>query len=215
MKFSHIIFPIVTLSLGITFGANAETVKDKSGRYFLNAGAISNFYKYKETPIREGFSSEVVEHFKDFNFDSSDEDYVNYSVGLGYYYNNDLSFRVNYSSGLDIGFLEGLLTTRAYDIDMKLIDLDATYHFYRPSSETSFYVLGGIAHHRLSAAVDHYEVDSGDFATVARDSYTKTDAKIGFGLQWQTGDNWALNIGYTHYNYMTIDKYYVNLEYLF
>lgn|GEM_PF-1724713 len=205
----------VTLPFKASAQYNAE-------QWFVHGSALTSYYQYEEDDARKVLPDSVTQLLDIEDFVGDDSDYLNISLGFGYYLRENLALSLTYTSDIELNFFDDLLTnifvpgeidpfTTAANI--QLFELDATYIVFDFSPSAGLFVKGGAVINRLSVKVNERQGDTRE--RVASTSETEVGAKFGVGLQWDFSDNWGLKLGYSHLTFMSIDKTYLMLEYRF
>lgn len=189
----------------------------KQGQYFINFGVASNYYNYNSKDARDELDQNLEELLDEYDLSSDDADIVNASVGLGYYLTNDFAVRANYTYGIELDWLDWCFfdcSNNVYhDSDASILTLDGIYHFYHINEQLSFYGIAGLALTRVSTKLSYWRDDQRE--VIARDNSTNLGANLGLGLQYDFARNWALKAGYSHHTFLSMDKYYLNMEWRF
>lgn len=200
----------------------ASQASSSQGDWFVHVSGLSSFYQYEEDDARKEFPSTVQSFLDDNDFTGDDSDYLNTSLGFGYYLSDDLDISLTYTSGIELNFLNDLFTpllsstqqTRYdSDADLQMLELDLRYKAYQILPSLALMVKGGVVINQLDVDISAFQ-DEG-FVKVADGSETEFGAKLGLGLQWDFADNWALKGGYSHLTFLSMDKTYLQLEYRF
>ncbi|MBF7074276.1 outer membrane beta-barrel protein [Glaciecola sp. MH2013] len=216
------IFTAASLLLLASASFSSQANSEK-GDWFVHASALSSFYQYEEDDARAELPESIVQLLDADDFRGDDSDYLNVSLGLGYYISNDLNISLTYTddielnflSGLDVGFLFNDVDNERLQSDgeLKMLELDAQYKAYQFTPSLAFTLKGGLVYNKLDIQVSRFQ-DS-NFTTILNDSQSKVGVKLGLGLQWDFSDNWALKGGYSHLSFLSMDKVYLQLEYRF
>lgn len=209
---SFLIF-IVTLLIPAT----AMAKNQKQGQYFINFGAASNYYNYNSKDARDELDQNLQDLLDDYDLNGDDSDIVNASVGLGYYVTNDLAVRANYTYGIELDWLDlcffDCKNNVYHDSDASILTLDGIYHFYHINDKLSFYGIAGLAVTRVSTKLTYHRSQQQE--PIARENSTNFGANLGLGLQYDFARNWGLKAGYSHHTFLSMGKYYLNLEWRF
>ena len=212
MKFTSMI-TLATLLASTNAYANTQ----KQGQFFLNFGAATNYYRYENEDARDELKPELKKLLDDYDLMGDDTDYLNTSVGLGYYIDNNFAIRANYTVGIELDWLDICLFDCKNDIhqssDANILTLDAIYHFHHFNEAVSVYGLVGLAVTRVTTKLSNRDRENPN--TIANQETTNYGANIGLGLQYDFAKNWAVKAGYSHHTFLSMDKIYANLEWRF
>lgn len=206
-----------TSGVGLLFSASLLTCtavqanNDRSGRWFADLSAGTSFYTYDEKDIRSELPDTFIDVFSDGEFDDNDSDIVNANFGVGYYVTDDFAITARYTSGIEYGFLSGLFNDESYDIDVAILEIEATYSTFPVSDSIDAYVSAGLAYYNVDAEVRSTDQPQ---QLVTFDN-NEVNVKAGVGLLWQFSDNWAVKTGYEHYNYLKLSKWHITWQYQF
>lgn len=206
-----------TSGVGLLFSASLLTCtavqanNDRSGRWFADLSAGTSFYTYDEKDIRSELPDAFIDVFSDGEFNDNDSDIVNANFGVGYYVTNDFAITTRYTSGIEYGFLSGLFNDESYDIDVAILEIEATYSTFPVSDSIDAYVSAGLAYYNVDAEVR--STDQSQQLVTFDDN--EVNVKAGVGLLWQFADNWAVKTGYEHYNYLKLSKWHITWQYQF
>ncbi|ATC94438.1 outer membrane protein [Pseudoalteromonas tunicata] len=203
-----------------------EQTHTKEGRYFFNFAALTNHFEYENDDVRKKLPDKITSRLKDYQVTGNESDYINYSFAMGYYLQDNLALRFNYTADIEIDFLGDFDflcfdcfvkddKRDSYDIEMDMYEFDAIYYPYQYQDTWSVYVLGGLAVHKIDAKVYKSKGDTVPYiqTNVAQSTEVTLGGKLGFGLQYDFSPNWGVKLGYSYFSYMSIDKTYINWEY--
>jgi len=213
-----------------SFGALAgntqkEQTPIKEGRYFFNFATFSNVFEYENDDVRKKLPDKITSRLNDNQVTGDDLDFINYSFAMGYYLQDNLALRANYTSNIEIDIVGDILGELfpegkarrhdRYDIEMDIFEFDAIYYPYNHKNIWSVYVLGGLAVHKIDAKVFEYKGEKEPYvqSNVAQSTEFELGGKVGFGLQYDFSPDWGVKLGYSYFSYMSIDKTYINWEY--
>ena len=189
----------------------------KQGQYFINFGVATNYYNYESKDARDELDQNLQALLDEYDLNGDDADIVNASVGFGYYVTNDFAVRANYTYGIELDWLDFCFfdcSNNVYhDSDASILTLDGIYHFYHINEKLSFYGIAGLALTRASTELSYKRDDQRE--VIASDTSTNFGANLGLGLQYDFARNWGLKAGYSHHTFLSMDKYYLNMEWRF
>lgn len=212
MKFTSMI-TLATLLASTNAYANTQ----KQGQFFLNFGAATNYYRYENEDARDELKPHLENLLDDYDLTGDDTDYLNTSLGLGYYINNNLAVRANYTTGIELDWLDlcffDCKDNVFHESDASILTLDTIYHFHHFNEAISVYGLLGLAVTRVSTKLSYRNTE--DRNIIANEHTTNYGANIGLGLQYDFAKNWAVKAGYSHHTFLSMDKIYANLEWRF
>lgn len=197
--------------------STAMASNQKQGQYFINFGVASNYYNYESKDARDELDQNLQALLDEYDLNGDDADIVNASVGFGYYVTNDFAVRANYTYGIELDWLDFCFfdcSNNVYhDSDASILTLDGIYHFYHINEKLSFYGIAGLALTRASTELSYKRDDQRE--VIASDTSTNFGANLGLGLQYDFARNWGLKAGYSHHTFLSMDKYYLNMEWRF
>lgn len=199
------------LSASLLTCTTVEANDERSGRWFADLSAGTSYYTYSEKDIRGELPDAFTDVFSEGEFDDDDSDIINANLGLGYYVTSDLAVSARYTSGIEYGFLSGLFNDESYDIDVTIVEIDATYSAFHVSDTFEWYISAGLAYYNVDAQVR--STDQSKQLVTFDDN--EVNVKAGVGLLWQFADNWAVKSGYEHYNYLKLSKWHITWQYQF
>lgn len=214
MKLLNKNFAGLLLSVGTLNASSAFAQTDNAGRWFIDASLGTSFYNYSETDLRDELPASTLTFFNDSDLDDDDSDIVNGNIGVGYYFSDDFSVTARYTSGIEYGFLSGLFTDVNFDSELSMAEIDATYNLFQLSDSFDVYVSGAVVYTMLETDVFERQDDNERTRVNSHDT-NEVNIKLGTGLMWQFGENWAIKAGYERYNYMSLDKFHITWQYQF
>lgn len=209
----------ITLLVSLPLNTSAQT---KAEQWFVHGSAITSYYQFEEDDVRQELPDSITQLLDSRDFVGDDSDYLNTSLGLGYYVSENLALSLTYTDGIELNFLDDLFANIfvpgeidrfTTDANVQFLELDATYRVFDVSPSLGFFVKGGAVMNRLSVKVNERQGDTNERATSTTE--TEVGAKFGLGLQWDFSENWGLKWGYSHFTFMSIDKTYLMLEFRF
>lgn len=216
---SFIYLFLLAFLASLPFSINAQT---KTGQWFVHGSVLTSYYQFEENDVRRELPDSVTQFLDSGDFVGDDSDFLNTSLGLGYYVNNNLALSLTYTDGIELNFLDDLFVNLftpgeidpfTTDAEVQFFELDATYKVFDFSPSVGLFVKAGAVINRLSINVNERQDDIRDRITSTTE--TEVGAKLGLGLQWDFSDNWGVKFGYTHFTFMSIDKTYFVFEYRF
>ncbi len=217
-KFSYLI--IIANSLLFSMSNSFAEKNSKEGKMFVNLSLLTSKYAFdvndviNELPI--DFSNRLAEVI---NNNQDDEDRLNTSIAIGYYYSEHLSLRMNYVDDVEVATSEFCIffcpaARNEFNGDMSILEFDAKYRFAEVHQDVSLYLLAGAAYHRINAKVIDDSLSVGDEnRLVLKKNITELNSKVGVGIQWDFLEDFGANLGYTKYSFASMDKFYLELEY--
>lgn len=185
----------------------------RSGKVFVDAALLTNYYSYSNEDIRNKLPEEYIENSNVPILAGHESDWVNYSLGIGYYISNDWNVKVTYSDKISFGFLDGIFDNFVSSVDLRMIDIDTTYYPFHFTEKFSPYIVGGMVYNHLT--YNRRSADENSSELPIKGSANDWDFKAGLGIQWDLSRYFAMKLGYTYYNYAKMDKYYLNFEFKF
>jgi len=211
-----------TLSIfAIFFGTHCLAEEPiRAEKFFINASVLTSQYHFKLNDTLD----EVPDNFRALLpglENTKDDDVLNTSFGLGYYFSDELSLRVNYVD--DIGLFNvnigtifgGFLATNEFEGEMSILEVDTKYNFVQINKQVSLFAVVGAAYHQLDARVVDSGISDADAQILIQQDITSWESKFGIGVQYDFLHNMGLNFGYTRYSFASIDKTYIEFEYRF
>lgn len=188
-------------------GASASV--NKQGKVFVDLSApFTSDYNYSSEDVRKHLPEEVKKSLRSKVLKGDDSDSINYGVGLGYYLTNDLSVTVNYSDGIELeDFAKHLFSSQKYTFDLNMLSLTADYNAWQINPDVNLFLKGGVSRFNIKAHSNDKDVKSF--------SINKTQFHVGTGVNWDLSDHWSAKLGYTHYDFLSMNRVYLDVEYRF
>ncbi|MDE3272816.1 outer membrane protein [Pseudoalteromonas sp. G4] len=207
----------LVLFLALLLPISTLANNQNQGQYFIKFGLASNYYNYNSKDARDELDQNFQDLLDEYDLNGDDADIVNASVGLGYYVTNDFAVRGNYTYGIELDWLDFCFfdceNNVYHDSDASILTLDGIYHFYSVNDKLSFYGLAGLAVTHVSTKLSYWKDNQREVIT--RENSTNYGANLGLGVQYDFAKNWGLKAGYSHHTFLSMDKYYLNMEYRF
>lgn len=196
----------------------------KAGDWSITGSALTSLFSYENDDARDELPASIIDVLDDDDIRGDEDDFLNLSVGAGYYLTDNVHVGLLYTTGIEIGFLDdlgGFLTSgfdgqdgyNSFDVSMQMLALDIRYKVFELSDSTGIFINGGAVVHRISANAENINDDVR--TKIESTTEISLGAKIGGGLQWDFSDNWAVSLSYNHFTFMSMDNTSLMFEYRF
>ena len=187
------------------------------GKIFANAGFLTNWYYLDSEDFRKELPNNVTQFLSDRTLTGRESDVLNYSIGLGYYFDDDLTIMVDFANDISIGdfsnIIRNIFSSYNFKTDIDIYSLDIQKRLIKFNEDIYLYAKLGLNHHRVKARV--FDYDDFERTEVAKHTFNDTSLKLGLGVQWDFSRHFSVKAGYSHSDFLSMDKSYINMEYRF
>ena len=211
----------LTMSFLILFCCFSNQLKadqsSKQGNIFMTFSLLTGWYQFDANEVRENLPDSTNQLLSNTLLSGTASDELSYGVGIGYYVTRDLRISLDYNPNLTFGeykeFLADVSSTNQYDSDLDIFSFEIQYNFLNLNEKA--YLFAEVGFSQYEATIRVYDIGDISGTTIALDSFDDTSSKFGFGAQWDVSEHLGFRFGYSHSEFLSTDKAYINFEYRF